>query len=181
MNTRLLIMVFLWIAILSACSTDPCQDLNCVNGSCVEGTCECLEGWEGADCSVMKYNLIGEFESSGVELANCPSAGTAQAVDGEICSPSTGDRSCLRYLLKIRDDATWQITLIEITYTGNIVRRDPTIFTGTHTINLNTATLCEEGGTDCFEVVQFDNVDELRLRWPGLLNDCMLYLDFVRQ
>lgn len=35
----------------SSCKKDPCEDVNCQNGGvCNEGTCDCPEGFSGAEC-----------------------------------------------------------------------------------------------------------------------------------
>lgn len=33
------------------CYSDPCASITCQFGDCVNGTCDCYEGYEGADCS----------------------------------------------------------------------------------------------------------------------------------
>jgi len=48
-------MLLLGTLLMIACSKDPCAGNLCRNdGVCVDGTCNCLEGFEGADCSVLK-------------------------------------------------------------------------------------------------------------------------------
>jgi hypothetical protein len=41
----------------SSCESDPCEDVTCVNGTLTEVgdncTCECADGYEGADCATV--------------------------------------------------------------------------------------------------------------------------------
>ncbi|MCG8332219.1 MAG: hypothetical protein MI974_31325 [Chitinophagales bacterium] len=52
------LMLLLSVFLFATCSKeddsppDPCEGIVCENGgSCVNGVCDCLEGWEGADCT----------------------------------------------------------------------------------------------------------------------------------
>ena len=46
-----LLLAALYCLLLCGCSSDPCEELNCVNGQCVDGTCQCEEGFVGVTCN----------------------------------------------------------------------------------------------------------------------------------
>lgn len=52
---------------LTACSSDPCQTVNCLNsGECNEGTCECLAQFEGEFCQTQwSQKFIGNWSGFG--------------------------------------------------------------------------------------------------------------------
>lgn len=52
MKKNLVIFLFsVCVLFLNSCFTDPCENISCLYGDCVNGTCDCVEGYEGADCS----------------------------------------------------------------------------------------------------------------------------------
>lgn len=52
--------------LFSSCAQDPCVDLLCENGGqCNDGYCECLEGYEGAECEIKTASrFVGHFKGS---------------------------------------------------------------------------------------------------------------------
>ncbi|MBT8189039.1 MAG: hypothetical protein HKN67_07335 [Saprospiraceae bacterium] len=60
---KILYSCFIMLALLSSCSKDPCEDVNCVNGDCIEGTCNCLQGYEGLLCDTeVRAKYFGIYE-----------------------------------------------------------------------------------------------------------------------
>jgi hypothetical protein len=52
---KYIILGFLLILALSACTNDPCDDIICENGgTCLSGTCDCTATYEGAFCERQK-------------------------------------------------------------------------------------------------------------------------------
>lgn len=66
------IIVVLSICMMAlGCKQDPCEGLECLNGTCNEGlgVCNCLDGYEGTDCSVeSRLKFLGTF---GVTYEGC--------------------------------------------------------------------------------------------------------------
>lgn len=54
---RKLIYLCFAVALFTACGddpADPCADVDCgANGVCVDGTCDCEEGYSGANCEIL--------------------------------------------------------------------------------------------------------------------------------
>lgn len=87
-----------------SCSTDPCEDVACVNGSLVEDgdncTCECTAGFSGADCTVEDKCIT--------ENVNCLNGGTC--ADGTCtCTAGYEGDSC-QTLTRTRYTGSWGVT-----------------------------------------------------------------------
>jgi len=55
------VLFFFLIFMMSSCS-DPCKDVQCVNGECIDGVCDCLVGFEGDDCNTLfKTKFFGDY------------------------------------------------------------------------------------------------------------------------
>ncbi len=52
--------------LLSSCTTDPCNSLNCQNGaSCSDGHCVCPAGYEGAECDLLTVDkFTGKYQGA---------------------------------------------------------------------------------------------------------------------
>ena len=88
------------ILVLSSCSSDLCETLNCVNGNCIDGTCQCEEGYVGelcdqlpcvngstvngkCDCQDGSFGILcdvteiaGVYVATAFVMADCPSFAT---------------------------------------------------------------------------------------------------------
>lgn len=57
---------FLFLFVLSLTlfnCTDPCEDVDCNQGSCIEGTCDCDDGFEGEFCDIRRSEIFaGQWE-----------------------------------------------------------------------------------------------------------------------
>jgi len=58
------------VMFFNACTSDPCKDVNCLNGgNCVSGTCVCANGYEGTDCSTKSADkFVGTW--NGVDVCS---------------------------------------------------------------------------------------------------------------
>ena len=63
-----LFMLIGTITLFTSCEDDPCSDVICENGgTCVEGTCNCTDGYEGADCSTLSADkFVGTYSVAGI-------------------------------------------------------------------------------------------------------------------
>ena len=68
------------LVILSGCSVDPCEDMNCANqGRCLDGACDCAVGFEGENCGVREIEkYLGTYfrGSGGCEMSTFPAGHT---------------------------------------------------------------------------------------------------------
>lgn len=69
-----LLSAFLMMSILFTFCSDPCKDIECINGDCDEGICNCTLGYEGTTCDSeirTKYYGIymGDFGSCIPDIA----------------------------------------------------------------------------------------------------------------
>ena len=81
-NIRSFSLCLLFAAFVYSCG-DPCDDVNCNNGTCLEGTCHCLEGWEGVNCNVKIDPCLGINCNNGTcneAICNCD-----EGYEGEFC------------------------------------------------------------------------------------------------
>ena len=63
------VFFFIWSALiigLSACSSDPCDDVDCMNGgTCNDGTCECGTFYEGPSCETeVRSKYLGSYDGT---------------------------------------------------------------------------------------------------------------------
>lgn len=89
-----------------SCSTDPCEQIACVNGSCLDGSCMCDEGFFGETCDVS--NIEGFYRLTKLQYGDCPSLVNAFDISGTneepICTPnSQEDEVCFNYWLFLFD------------------------------------------------------------------------------
>jgi hypothetical protein len=73
-KTAISVMALSTVLFLSSCK-DDCKDVTCNNGgTCIEGTCDCLTGYEGAECSTeTRAKFIGTYTVAGSSA--CPTTG----------------------------------------------------------------------------------------------------------
>ena len=70
-NTLITAFAFLGIStsvIYTSCVKDACADLKCQNNSvCTDGFCECLTGYEGAECEILSSDrFVGTYWGTSV-------------------------------------------------------------------------------------------------------------------
>lgn len=124
------------IIFLNSCSSDPCEELQCVNGSCVDGTCQCDEGFVGPLCDQLPcVNGVSENGSCDCEdgfygklcdikdiegyyfitsflMEDCPNYLKEYDLDadasvGKVCGPNHNDiEICFSNGLSLNDDGT---------------------------------------------------------------------------
>lgn len=70
---RLTILILLLTSLVISCS-DPCNDINCLNGGiCLEGTCDCPEGYIGATCATeYRTALLGSWTKTTISCDEDP-------------------------------------------------------------------------------------------------------------
>lgn len=122
MNSFKSVTTVLTLSVLIACSSDPCEVANCVNGICIDGTCQCDEGFVGAqcdelpcvngttvngkcECDVGYYGLLcdvndlsGFYELTTLQYTNCPNYVVQYDLSGttddvELCGVNASDRN----------------------------------------------------------------------------------------
>lgn len=50
---------------LASCKPDPCEDVDCNNGTCDSGNCICETGYEGLNCEIQqRLAFIGDYNVS---------------------------------------------------------------------------------------------------------------------
>lgn len=56
----------------ASCKPDPCQDVDCNNGTCDSGDCICETGYEGVNCEVeQREAFVGDYDVTEVcDLGN---------------------------------------------------------------------------------------------------------------
>lgn len=133
---KLSILVLTLNLLFAACSTDPCEDVVCVNGDCIDGTCDCVEGFEGVNCDKAIFNPVGNYILSRLSYHDCidPSdsgGGFNTNSNSELCQNSTDGLYCFSLRLELKADKTFAV-----------------VVTNNTTLNGNTTTTIDnEGGT----------------------------------
>ncbi len=173
-------LVFISFLLLVASCSDPCADVLCVNGECVDGTCNCAEGWQGADCSERIYTFEGSWESTKLSFTQCANVSTLDAVNGEMCAPATGNRTCLRYLLTIGAGGSMSANYIAIRYTGPTRTGSPNIVAGSYTKDGNKIIFCPSSGGTCEPITINEAQDRLTWEQSDKVNGCTLLIELVK-
>jgi len=66
-------IAFATVMIFNACTNDPCKDVTCLNGgSCADGTCQCLNGFDGTDCS---HQIRNDYLKTGASVSESCNTG----------------------------------------------------------------------------------------------------------
>lgn len=60
-NLSLTLILLSAVLSLASCKKDPCDDITCLNGgACIDGSCNCPEGYSGAQCETFDacFNVV---------------------------------------------------------------------------------------------------------------------------
>ncbi len=170
--------------VVSSCSSDPCDDIICVNGSCNEGICDCAEGWKGPSCDEVDYNFIGEYRSTSIGSVTCPDGSAdrffATNSDNEVCVTEGEWTSCLSVLLRLEEDNSYFLNIISSRSNGVIRTGDPTVIRGDYTLSGNTALLCD--ASTCIQMTL--DMTQKVITWDqsqGTATNCGIRWELTRQ
>lgn len=89
---KLLTLLSALILLAASCKreTDPCEKVTCLNnGTCVNGTCNCPDGYYGADCSLRHTPTAMVIKS--ITVTNFPDANVGNAYWDQTPNPSDAD------------------------------------------------------------------------------------------
>ena len=192
--------------LLCSCSSDPCEDINCVNGSCVDGTCECIGDFIGPECNQLAceggtsvngscncndgyfgrlcdQNLFGIYHSNSISPIGCNADFPVQStitndVDGErVCNQNNdGSQTCFWFRIWLEQDLTFTLNLNQIVISTTGVEQ----LAGT---SLLTGTFTTEG--EVATLVPENNGTAIVLNFSNFkfasiipADDCQLQFDF---
>ena len=153
-----------------ACSSDPCEEIVCVNGDCNDGSCACEEGWTGELCDQRDYNFIGSYRLHLLRYTDCQDGGGDFNIEGDnikICN-DPGDplvpKTCVLSVIEINADNTFEVSFAyERVLAGRVIETTGTDndYSGTYTISGNEVNLC--GDSFCEKYEFGDDLDLLLL------------------
>lgn len=169
-----LLSVTLLIALcilITSCSSDPCEDVVCQNGGvCNEGSCDCPDGWSGADCSTYDFEYVGSYRVERYTNTSCNDAldnGTFNInSEGLFClTQDANNRTCWTRNMTFNANGTWTFALRTIEESGGIELSNIDMFSGTYTTNAEIINLFVDGSDEevIFEVAQ----DRTHLIWAN--------------
>jgi len=61
---HLISLILFFTFFIISCSSDPCEEITCVNGACNDGSCLCEDGYLGSSCD--EIDIVGTFFLSSV-------------------------------------------------------------------------------------------------------------------
>lgn len=85
---------------LSGCKQDPCEEVECLNGTCDSGSCICEPGYEGEDCGTLSRDKF--LHSIWNNNRSCP--GDADLLLSKIEAGTSQNREILIYNLNVAPD-----------------------------------------------------------------------------
>lgn len=159
MKNWILLFTVFSLSLLSSCSSDPCESVTCANGGvCMDGTCDCPDGWTGADCSQFDFTYTGTFVSKYLSITDCNDASgnrdrsrTSDENNYFCADQSDGSTYCIRLKLEVNSDNTYKFILVERTIRGALTLSSPDILEGQYNIGNTEIELCDDSGS-CFSL-----------------------------
>lgn len=82
MKSGKVVLFLLAILSLNYC-TDPCEGVNCNDGTCMEGICQCDDGYEGDDCSIRKSEKFTGLWEGAFDCGTIAENGQVRITDNE--------------------------------------------------------------------------------------------------
>lgn len=162
-----------------SCSSDPCEEVICVNGACDDGTCACDDGFIGPQCD--QIDLLGTYYQSSV--MSDPNTNCSQAYLDY--NPSLREEAlcdalgCGSFLYTFNSDMTLKRKIIryEDSSSGPLVERFDSVTEGTYTIEGNTITITD--GLDKGRVLTFDKY--VLTAYSSFWQDCFAYRTWTKR
>lgn len=179
MKHLILLLSLLIISLFSSCSSDPCEEVICVNGACDDGICACEEGYTGAQCD--EIDLLGTYYYS--NIVSDPNTNCSQAyldykptLRGEALCDNLG---CGSLSYTFNSDMTLIRTNIryEENVDGPLVVKFESTSDGAYTIEGDIVTITE--GLDRGRVLTFDRY--VLTNYSSFWQDCFATRTYTKR
>lgn len=174
-----IVISFFLISLISSCSSDPCEEVVCVNGACDDGSCLCEEGYIGPTCNLI--DLEGTYFYS--SIVSDPNTNCSQAyldympeLRGEALCDELG---CDVLLYTFKTDLTMVRTYIdyEDTTDGSWVENFRSVTDGAYIIEGDVVTITE--GRDRGRVMTFN--EYTLADYSSFWQDCFATRTFTKR
>lgn len=96
-----ILLIFCTSLLIVSC--DPCEDVNCINGSCEKGVCICPNGFSGPECSIEDLCITQNVVCQNGGICNDGTCECQEAYEGNNCETLSREKFIGDYENTIRD------------------------------------------------------------------------------